>query len=59
MRVKKIDTEWGISATSGMMGADIDNDFISSLSDIELFHFDLEVKRALNKCKIERDRRGI
>jgi len=59
MRVKKIDIAWGISASSGMMGSDIDCEFISKLSDIELLHFNLEVKRALNKCKIEREKRGI
>ena len=59
MRTKVDNVKWEVSATRGMAGADIDKDFIHKLSDIELLHFGLEVKRALNKCKNERDRRGI
>ena len=59
MRTKVENMKWSISATSGMIGADIDSDFIRKLSDIELLHFELEIKKGLNKCKNERDRRGI
>lgn len=38
-----MDRQWDLSATSGMMGSDIDIDFIKSLSNAELLYFRDEV----------------
>jgi len=54
-----MDKAYEIIAISGVFADNIDDEFISSLSDIELLHLDLEVKKALSKCKIAREKRGI
>lgn len=59
MKTKADNVKWEVSATHGATKMDIDNFFIRGLSDIELLHFYLEIKRALNKCNNERARRGI
>ena len=59
IEVKTMDKKWYLLARNNQYREEPDNVFIESLSDIELLHFDLEVKRAASKVKIERESRGI
>jgi len=54
-----MDKKWYLLARNNQYREEPDKVFIESLSDIELLHFDLEVKKAASKVKLERESRGI
>ncbi len=54
-----MDKKWYLLARNNQFREEPDKVFIESLSDIELLHFYLEVKKATSKIKIEREKRRI
>lgn len=52
-------TDWGLSATSGIAGADIDYDFFDSLSNAELILFGSNLQDIREMYENEIKSRGI
>jgi len=53
-----MDVRWDLSATSGMVGTDIDEEFLSKMSTVEFDYFFNEVNRLENMCAREKYKRS-
>lgn len=56
---KKKDIDWTISASSGMIGSDIDYDFFDSLSKNELLNFGVNLNKVVMMFNNEMKSRGM
>jgi len=54
-----MERKWYVLARSDQCREEPSDIFIAGMSDIELLHFGLEIRKVMGKVKIERESRGI
>jgi len=59
MKTERKEIDWTLSASSGMIGRDIDYDFFDDLSKEELLNFGVNLKKINDMFENEMKSRGI